>query len=117
MPRSLTRLVSSSLVSRRRWTAEDARTILDRVDASGLSLREFAAREGVDSQRLYRWRAQLRSAGHLTSPAFVEIKASAAVATIEVVLRSGHVVRVRDGFGEDTLRRLVAVLDEPDSQC
>lgn len=117
MPRSIARLVPLSLLSRRRWSAEDARAILDRLDASGLSVREFATREGLDVQRVYRWRAQMRSPrGSKEAPAFVEIKAIAA-ASIEIVLRSGHVVRVRDGFGEDTLRRLVAVLEEPGTRC
>src|SRR4051794_22553398 len=106
MPRSVTRLVPFSLSSRARWSTEEARTILDHMEASGLSAREFAAREGLDVQRVYRWRAQLRSVRRsTTAPAFVEIKPTAA-ASIEVVLRSGHVVRVRDGFGENTLRRL-----------
>jgi hypothetical protein len=51
-----------------------------------------------------------------TTPTFVEIKSIATVA-IEVLLRSGHVLRVPDGFGEDALRRLVAVLDERDPRC
>ncbi|HVV51145.1 MAG TPA: transposase [Polyangia bacterium] len=85
------------------------------MDASGLSVGEFAARHGLDAQRLYRWRTQLAAAGQ-TLPAFVEIKRSANAA-IEVVLRSGHVIRVQDGFGEDLLRRVVAVLDAPVARC
>jgi hypothetical protein len=64
--------------------------------------------------RLYRWRARL--AGPSKAPAFVEIK-STAVPTIEVVLRTGHVVRVPNGFDEETLRRLTTVLDGPSARC
>jgi hypothetical protein len=110
MPRSLTDLVPTRLSARRRWRAKEARVILKHLDASGLSVREFAVRYGLETQRLYRWRAQLVSAGPAAAPPFVEIERSPGVA-IEVVLRSGHVIRVRDGFGEDTLRRVVAVLD------
>jgi hypothetical protein len=67
-------------------------------------------------QRLYRWRAQLAAERPAIAPAFLEIKQSSGDA-IEVLLRSGHVIRVRDGFGEDALRRVVAVLDAPVSPC
>ena len=97
----------------RRWTAEDARPILARLDASGLTVRDFAAEHGVDAQRLYHWRGRLRG----QQPAFVEVARPAATSPIEVVLGSGHVLRVPDGFGEDTLRRIVAVLDEQASGC
>jgi hypothetical protein len=43
-------------------------------------------------------------------PAFVEVKSTSST-PIEVVLRSGHVVRVRDGFDQGTLARLVTVLE------
>lgn len=116
MPRPVNDLVSARLSARRRWSAEEARAILKRLDAAGLGVREFAARHGLDAQRLYRWRAQLAAAGQTPAPAFVEINRSASAA-IEVVLRSGHVIRVRDGFGEDALRRVVAVLDAPVAPC
>jgi transposase-like protein len=110
MPRSLTDLVPTRLSARRRWRAKEARTVLKHLEASGLSVREFAARHGLETQRLYRWRAQLASSGPVAAPPFVEIERTPGVA-IEVVLRSGHVIRVPDGFGEDALRRVVAVLD------
>jgi transposase-like protein len=109
MPRSLIDLVPSQLSTRRRWRAKEAGAVLKHLDTSGLSVRAFAARYGLQVQRLYRWRAQLASATPLDAPPFVEIERSAVA--IEVVLRTGHVIRVRDGFGEDALRRVVAVLD------
>jgi transposase-like protein len=112
MPRSPTDRVPTRVSARRRWRAKEARAILKQLDASGLSVREFAARYGLETQRLYRWRAQLASTGPAAAPPFVEIERSVGPGVaIEVVLRSGHVIRVRDGFGEDALRRVVAVLD------
>ena len=110
MPRSLTDLVTTRLSTRRRWRAKEARAILKHLDASGLSVGAFAARYGLQVRRLYRWRAHLASAAPVAAPSFVEIERSPGVA-VEVVLRTGHVIRVRDGFGEDLLRRVVAVLD------
>jgi len=116
MPRSLTDLVPTRLTARRRWSAKEARAVLKHLDASGMSLREFAARHGLDAHRLYRWRAQVASAVPATAPPFVEIERSPSAA-LEVVLRSGHVIRVRDGFDDETLRRVVAVLDVPSARC
>jgi Transposase len=93
---------------RRRWTADIAREALSALADSGLSLGAFAAREGLDAQRLYVWRRRL---GSLATPqSFVEVK-SAALAPIEVVLRSGHVVRLSPSFDAAAFARLLAVLE------
>jgi len=94
-----------------RWTERDAAAVLTALDASGLSVYAFATREGLDADRLYRWRARLSGSRRRRSPAFVEIK-PAATSPIEVLLRSGLVLRVRDGFDEGALRGLVRVLDQ-----
>lgn len=115
MSRMLARRRTSDLLSlKRRWTLEDARAVLARLEASGLALREFAEREGLDRQRLYRWRTQI---GVTAKPTFVEITRPTSGAGIEVVLRSGHVLRVPAGFEVETVRRLVAILDDEASPC
>jgi len=115
MARTLARRRTSALPSsKRRWTPEDARAVLARLEASGLALREFAEREGLDRQRLYRWRAQI---GVAAKPTFIEIARPSAGSVIEVVLRSGHVLRVAVGFEADTVRRLVAILGDETSRC
>src|SRR5580765_921327 len=108
MPDSGARRLRSARRGRSRpWSPDDARAALSRLERSGLALSEFAAREGLDRKRLYRWRAQLRRV-----PTFVEITpAPAASSRIEVVLRSGHIVRVAEGFGQETLRRLLEILE------
>lgn len=113
MAKSLTRALVP-FASRRRWRAEEARAVLAVLDSSGLSVQEFAARENLEPQRLYRWRAQLDrvSAG---PPTFIEVKP--ALGVIEVVLHCGLVVRVPEGFSETTLRRLVVLLEEQDPGC
>lgn len=107
----------------RRWTTEVALEALDAFERSGLSLREFADREGVSAVRLGRWRRR-PSAELGGAPAFIEVApgfqrlgGSAADpgdpgGMFEVVLDSGRLVRVPMGFDEGALRRLVAVLDE-----
>ena len=105
-----TDFLTSQLVSpktKKRWTVADAQAVVARMAVSGLSVREFAEAEGLEAQRIYRWRSVLGEKG---TPAFVEVRRSAVATPIEVVLRTGHVVRVPDGFSEDTLRRMLAVL-------
>lgn len=47
---------------RHRWTPEEASIVLAKQTASGLSVQQFAAREGLDAERLYRWRRRLETA-------------------------------------------------------
>ncbi len=115
MARSLSgRSQIAHLSSKRRWTVDDARSVVERLNASGLTVREFAEREGVDPQRIHRWRAVIRER---SSPAFVEVRRPASTRPVEVLLRSGHVVRVSEGFSEVALHRVVAILGDVTPAC
>jgi transposase-like protein len=96
----------------RRWTVADARAALAAVDESGLSLNAFAARQGIDAQRLYYWRRRL--AGQhvvaLPPPQFVELRPPRSE-PVEVMLRSGRVLRVAESIDSAVLIRLVAALE------
>lgn len=102
----------------RRWTDADAHAVLDAARDSGVSLAAFAAREGFDPQRLYFWRRRLgRGANGSSAPTFVEVRASASAAQhIEVVLRSGQILRVAASIDGSDLRRLADAL-ERDEAC
>jgi hypothetical protein len=103
--------------SGRRWTEDVARAVLAAQDASGLSVAAFAAREGLDPQRVYFWRRRLGRVVEATSaPAFIEIRPSAEREVVEVLLRCGRVVRVTESIDPSVLRRLVDVL-EGDPSC
>lgn len=115
MSKSRSEVSSSSWRSRRRWTADEARAALAALDRSGLSPADFAAREGLEVHRLYRWSRQLKEVAE--GPAFVEVAAALPPvalreARFEVVLRSGQVVRVPEAFDPGALRKLVAALEE-----
>jgi transposase-like protein len=99
-------------------------TVLARWERSGLTLAEFARREGMPASTLAWWRYQLRQrtgTGRADAPvaatAFTEVQrecAAAAPAFVEIVLRNGRVVRVPLGGVELTaLRTLLRALDEP----
>lgn len=105
----------SALCSRRRWTAAEAETVLCALDASGLSIPVFAAREGFDVQRLYFWRRRLKKAAEAAlTPTFIEVRRETiARERVEIVLRSSRVVRVDESIDAAVLRRLLEVLEEP----
>jgi transposase-like protein len=117
MPRpSVRNSVPLRSLSKRRWTTEDARTVLELFEKSRKSMREFAEAEGLDAQRLYRWRALI---ARRSAPPTMEIPRplSPLAVPVEVVLRSGRVVRVPDGFSDETLRRVVAALGDELPSC
>jgi transposase len=92
---------------------------VERLKKSGLSIRAFAAREGLPSGSLSHWKWKLeRQSGQALRPTrFVELKTSGPglggpAVPYEVVLASGRVVRVPRGFDAVELGRLVGVLEE-----
>lgn len=96
-----------------RWTEAEARAVLDALATSGLSTADFASREGLDVQRLYWWRRRLAKVSDgMSAPAFVELTpSSASTAHVEVVLRSGRILRFSPEIDSADLRRIVAVLE------
>jgi transposase-like protein len=102
-----------------RWSAEHARQILARQEASGLSIVAFARREGLVAQRLYWWRSRLSVAGDDGgAPEFVEVTPQRVAdnrGVVEVVLRSGRVLRVSEGIDSHLLRRLADALEQDES--
>ena len=101
---------------RRRWTEDDARDALDAFARSGLSMRAFADAAGINVQRLVRWRRKWAGPSPVGgSVPFVEVRQREAE-RVEVVLRSGRVLRCAEEISEATLRRLVGVLEE-DPEC
>jgi transposase-like protein len=112
----------SSYLTHRRWTEEEARRALADMDRSGLGIVAFSIREGLTPQRLGRWRRRLEVEA---APAFEEVSLRVTGAVtgggvavqvererFEIVLPSGHVVRVPESFDASALRRLLSVMVE-----
>lgn len=108
------------------------RRILARQRQSGLTAADFCRRGEIKPSALSWWARELRERGGERSEAaekksppkkappsaFVRVKvveaaphAAGAEAGVEVVTRSGHVLRLRSGFDPATLRRAVAALE------
>jgi len=106
------------------------RQLLARWQRSGLTVRAFCTREGCSEPSFYAWRRELtarneqaattqRSATkhHPGQRAFVPVHVvaddSPAGHTLEVVLRSGQLLRVPAGCDVSWLRQLIAQLEQP----
>ncbi|MBX3198270.1 MAG: hypothetical protein KF894_09005 [Labilithrix sp.] len=84
----------------KRWTQAKARSVLEACAASGLSVRSFAEREGLEPHRLYRWskrlgivvraRRRTREAQTTQAPAFVPLVLKRGAARSAVVIRHGE---------------------------
>lgn len=86
--------------------------------ASGLSLSEFARREGIGADRLYRWRRLLGEKAERPAPgsgaappAVIELRAGPrGTERVEVVLASGVTLRITETIDPAALTRLVSAL-------
>jgi transposase-like protein len=95
-----------------RWSAQQARKVIDAQVASGLSVHSFARREGIDAERVYRWKRRLTA--NTSVPTFVEVRAAGVVGKeqlIELALRSGHRLFFTDSVDPSALRQLLRVLE------
>ena len=92
---------------------------LARWKASGLKAGEFCERAGVPPTALAHWRKEIaaRDARRVAAaePAFVAVHVTPTTTSVplEVVLRTGRVVRVPPVFDPAHLRAVVAALEAP----
>ncbi len=104
--------------TRRRWSAEEKAEILRRFRDSGLSKEAFARTEGISGSGLGNWLRKERERGASESqPALVAVcvkprEASLDEGFLEIVVRGDRRIRVRPGFDETAVRRLVVVLEQ-----
>jgi hypothetical protein len=92
---------------------------------SGLRAEDFAAQQGLNPGTLRWWSSKLRRptarvaepAAEVSFARLVPVDTASArpaePATLEVVLTSGRVVRVRPGFDATLLRELLTALEAP----
>ncbi len=102
--------------------AREMRRVLAGWERSGLTLREFGQQRGIPLSTLTWWRQVFRRAGEAEvngGPAenavvFTEVPQPANVprtaSVLEIVLQSGHLVRVPAGADTDTLQRVLQAL-------
>jgi transposase-like protein len=96
------------------------RDVLRQWHRSGQTIRAFCDEYGLSEPSFYGWKRTIaeRDQRHgAAEPAFVPVRVTPAAeaAALEVVAGPERVVRVPTGFDADTLRRLLAVLEEGSS--
>ena len=96
------------------WSEHEARAVLQAWRASGLSMERFASQRGLVPQRLRWWKKKLQDVEPTRSKSLsllpVRVVDSARGTPIQVILPSGHIVRVGRGFDEETFSRVIALL-------
>jgi hypothetical protein len=104
-----------------RWSEEQAREFLLAWRESAQPLPDYCRRQGVEYERVRRWRSKLDSVrGTVSEP--LTLKAVRVVAeepaeisaegpAMEVALAGGRRIRVQPGFDAETLVRLVSALE------
>ena len=101
--------------------ARQMRRVLARWQRSGLTLREFAEKRGIPLSTLTWWRVfrragedEVNGAAAENGVVFTEVPPPAKVpgtpAVLEIVLHSGHIVRVPAGADIGTLQRVLQAL-------
>lgn len=90
-----------------------------RWKASGLNVRDFCRGEGLSEPSFYSWRRTLAerdaAIGAPSAPAFVplHVRPGTSPQALELVLRSGHLLRIPHGYDPEQLRAVVTALEGP----
>ena len=97
------------------WSELEARAVLQAWHASGVSIERFATARGITPQRIRWWKKKLEEAmpsrkSSALLPVRVVATSESRGAPIQVILPSGHIVRVGRGFDEDTFSRVMSIL-------
>jgi hypothetical protein len=99
-----------------RRSAQDWAALVGELDASGLSVSHFAARQGLSARTLAWWRWKVRQ-GQVERPddgiRFVELAVEPDPAGTAIVLRIerfGMEIEIRPGFDPELLRTVVGAL-------
>lgn len=110
--------------TRRSWTREEKRAIVDEAESATTTVSAVARRHGLTPSLLFRWRREIwdeeRAASLPVQPAFVPLALPAPPvaaacdtvlqAAIEIELAGGHRVRAQAGADPTLLRDVIAVL-------
>ena len=94
-------------------TESQWRRLIAEQEASGLTVREFAACRGLSASTIYWWRSRLRREGRSVAelvPVEVTEAPVAASTAIELVVGNDIVLRLPRGFDEADLRRVLSVV-------
>jgi len=101
----------------KRWTAVEARAVVERWRGSGQSAAAFAAQHRISAARLSYWSKQLEHGGG-DAPQFVAVAVPAAASAahaVEIAI-GGLTLRVREGADAGFVAQLVTALQRRSTQ-
>lgn len=102
------------------WTEVEARSVLEALKRSGLSIEKFARSRGLVAQRLYWWKKRLgilKVPPPTDAPALLPVRVTESRTEarrgepVTVLLRSGHILKVGRDFDEIAFARVVELLE------
>ncbi len=113
-----TALSLDHIMHKRRWTAEDGGRVLSALESSGESVTDFAARHGVQAQRIHLWRRSGRSVSRsrrgVEPVRFVQVAATvephAAPPRYELSFPNGAALRIEGTVDAGSVRTLLGLL-------
>ena len=88
--------------------------MLAALEKSGLSIEDFARERGFVPQRIYYWRrrfAEIDAQRPQLLPVTIRSDAPRRGEPVTLLLRSGHMMKVANGFDEEAFLRVVALLE------
>jgi hypothetical protein len=97
-----------------KWSEVEARGMLAALAKSGLSIEEFARERGFVQQRIYYWRkriAELDEQRPQLLPVAVRDDAPRRGEPVTLLLRSGHMMKLANGFDEEAFLRVITLLE------
>lgn len=97
-----------------RYCRDEIAELLAYKEQAGLTYRELGEETGINRHTLAHWAWRLKAEGRSADDiGFVEVVVADEIdeeTTIEIVLSPTRAVRVRRGFDEETLRRVLCIL-------
>jgi transposase-like protein len=117
------RVVAQRASRSRYWREADARPLLAALSDSGLSVTDFAREFGIHASRIERWQRRLAAHDGTEAPVPPALEPLSfhpihvvvdepSSSGLELVLRNGRRIAVREGFDPRVLERLICVLEE-----
>lgn len=101
-------------VKRSRWSKEVAAAHIEAQQQSGLSKKDYSLREGIQYDRFNWWSRRLEPRTDKPPVTFVPVSikssSSSHATSLEVVTPGGYVIRVPDGFNQQTLKDTLSVM-------
>jgi hypothetical protein len=97
-----------------KWSEVEARGMLAAFEKSGLSIEHFAREHGFVPQRIYYWRkriADLDAERPQLLPVNVRAEPPRRGEPVTLLLRSGHMMKLANGFDEEAFLRVVSLLE------